>query len=121
MARKSMTKKMLKKKSKSSKKCAMCHKKKCTCSMMFGRRSFGRRSFGRRSFGRRSFGLGRRSAFGSSGEFGPGFDDGQNSFPNSSVNYFGSKEPFIVPSEFYLPVSNGQYQITESLQTPMSM
>lgn len=66
--------------------------------------------------------LKRRFRFGS--EAGPGYS-GQTSFPNVSAPYFGYNEPFINPSEWWLPKADGMYQYNQGLtysgsSTPVS-
>ncbi len=41
--------------------------------------------------------------------FGPGFS-GQTSYPNVYAPYFQSQSPFVNPSEYYLPQTNGKIQ-----------
>lgn len=55
----------------------------------------------------------RSRKFGSSG---PGYE-GQTSYPNVSAPYFGKSggESYINPSEWFLPVTNGQVQSPQML------
>ncbi len=54
-----------------------------------------------------------KKAFGS---FGPGFS-GQTSYPNVYAPYFsnGGNIPFVNPSEYYLPQTNGKIQSPQML------
>ena len=45
---------------------------------------------------------------------GPGFN-AQTSYSNAYAPYFGASEPFVNPSEWFLPVTNGQIQSPQML------
>lgn len=92
----------------------------------FAKRRFGSKNFAR-SFGRSFPGAIRRfRRFGDDvsqqplavvPQFGPGFD-GQTSYGTSAVGspYYGNQEPFGIPSQWWIPFTNGAAQLPSMLE-----